>query len=473
MKRKRATGKRAVHAHGLIDADLLHAHRSVLPPLPEIGHRGGEKPPEHAAHRDDHRHGLIDADLLHAHHAKQKRQSEKEAIPVERHLLGERLRRFFFRHERPAILAVAGQNPKVAHVERKKDEREKPGPKVVAQQPPPRKPKKEKPPRRRITRRSLEEYLDKAGFEVSADLVRRRVWQALLAAFLIASAYVLIQGAIWGAGALDILVFMAGLWTVGFLGVFLITQGAVYFSLDYVIYRRAREIERYLPDFLQLASSNIAAGMAIDRALWYSIRPSFGVLATEMEKVAKATMAGEGLERSLTRFAESYDSAVLHRSVSILIEGLRAGGEMADLLNKIALNIEEIRIMKQEMAANVTTYAIFITFASVVVAPFLFALATQLLEIIIGITGRLDLSSSGGFFTIAAADPAVIGNFRMFSIAMLIVSTAFSAALVSIIKRGNVIDGIKSIPVYAIASVLIYYVSLGALHGAFGGVLAG
>ncbi len=333
--------------------------------------------------------------------------------------------------------------------------------------------KKEKAPRKRLQRKSLQEYLHKAGFDVDAALVRKRTFQILLVIFLLLSGYVLIEAGKWGTGVLDVLIFMAALWTAGFFGAFLAAQGAIYFFLDYRIFTRTREIEAVLPDFLQLASSNVAAGMRIDRALWLSIRPSFGVLAKEMEIVAKSTMAGESLEDSLLRFADAYESPILKRSVAILIEGLRAGGEMADLLNKIALNIEELKIMRQEMAANVTTYAIFITFASVMVAPFLFALATQLLEIIIGITGSLDLASSGSFFTINAADPHVVERFTNFSIVMLAVSTAFSAALVSVIKRGNVFEGIKSIPLYAIAAVVIYYLSLAMLHGMFGGILTG
>jgi hypothetical protein len=210
--------------------------------------------------------------------------------------------------------------------------------------------------------------------------------------------------------------------------------------------------------------------MPIDKALWYAIRPGFGVLAKEMEEVAKATMAGEDLETSLLHFSERYESVTLHRSISILVEGQRSGGEMADLLNKIALNIDEMKIMKKEMAASVTTYAIFITFASIVIAPFLFALATELLTIIIKITGSLQLTGSS-FLTLAAPDPAAIQNFKAFSIVMLTISTVFSASIVSVIKNGNVMDGIKSIPVYATISLVLYLISLWVLGGMFSGII--
>lgn len=321
-----------------------------------------------------------------------------------------------------------------------------------------------------MTRQSLAEYLTKAGYSVSAEKVKRVAFRIVLASFLIVSLGIVVVGAFNGAKTLDIIVFMLGLWTVIFIAALFIVMAGIYFFLDYRIYQRTREIEDVFPDFLQLASSNIAAGMPIDRALWYAIRPNFGVLAKEMEDVAKATMTGEDLEVSLLRFTDKYNSQTLRRSVNILIEGMRAGGQMADLLNKIALNIEEMKIMRKEMAANVTTYAIFITFAAVVIAPFLFALGTELLSIIIKISGSLDLSSSSSF-SFSAPPESAIENFKIFSVAMLIVTTVFSAAIVSVIQHGRIMEGIKTMPVYAIISIIIYYIGLTALHGVFGSII--
>lgn len=330
---------------------------------------------------------------------------------------------------------------------------------------------KKKPGRRHLQRRSLQEYLDKAGYSADASNVKRNVFKSTIVLFGILTVIVLVLAGQWGAEALDTLIFLMGLWTAVFLFGLLVAMAGVFFFLDYRIYQRTKELEEVLPDFLQLASANIAAGMPIDRALWYAIRPNFGVLAKEMEEVAKATMAGEDLEQSLMKFSDRYESTTLKRSISILIEGLRAGGEMADLLNKIALNIDELKIMKKEMAANVTTYAIFITFASIIIAPFLFALATQLLIIIIKITGSLDLTSTSSMFTFGSADPKIVSNFKLFSILMLFVSTIFSSSIVSVIKNGNVISGIKSIPVYALVAVAVYYFSVIFLGGLFGNII--
>ena len=76
-----------------------------------------------------------------------------------------------------------------------------------------------------------------------------------------------------------------------------------------------RMIEENLPDYLEFTSANLRAGMPIDRALWFAVRPRFGVLAKEIEDVAKRTLAGEDLHVALVDFAKKYDSQILLRSV--------------------------------------------------------------------------------------------------------------------------------------------------------------
>lgn len=319
-------------------------------------------------------------------------------------------------------------------------------------------------------RRMLESLLRKAGHDIKAEKLKRRIFRLTFGTMVALTIVTLTMAAFNGKEALPLIPFYLGLWTAVFASFYIFVWMLTYLYLDIKIYRRTKELEEVLPDFLQLASSNISAGMPIDRALWFAIRPNFGVLAKEVEDVAKATLAGEDLEKSLVDFTERYDSLLLKRSINILLEGMASGGEMADLLNKIALDIQETRILKKEMSANVATYAIFITFASIVMAPVLFGLATELLGIIVNITSSLDLSSSSSMMNIKAS-PEMLTNFRYFCLMMLTVSGGMSAAIVSVIRRGNVKDGLRDIPIYILVSIIIYFVATWFLHLMFAGMI--
>lgn len=237
-----------------------------------------------------------------------------------------------------------------------------------------------------------------------------------------------------------------------------ITLGLLLY-FDLTVRRRTKEIEDNLPDFLQITSANISAGMPIDRALWFAVRPKFGALADEMERVAKRVMAGEELEDALRKFSTKYDSQVLKETVSLLIEGINSGGEMAELLNKVSENISENKIMRKEIKANVTTYAIFIGTASVVAAPLLLALSTQLLRVIQDITQGVDVNSTGGsFFSFDfSGDNVNVADFEIFSMIILGISAFFSAAIISSIRKGNIKDGFKLIPIFVVISIIIYW----------------
>src|SRR3989338_2924375 len=281
---------------------------------------------------------------------------------------------------------------------------------------------------------------------------------------LLFSFYIFYYDASWGGSSLGTIAYaLMCLWLFGFL-TFLITAWLLFYVwVDVKIFKRRVEIEEILPDFLQLASSNIKAGMTIDRALWYAVRPNFGVLAKEIEIVAKETIAGEDLKAALMKFAKKYDSTLLQRSVSLVIEGIESGGEIGDLLIKVAENIEDQKIMKKEMAANVTTYVIFITFSSIIAAPFLFALSGALIQVMQSIAASLAATGASGATSTIGISFGGTGiepsDFRIFAIVSLCISATMSAMVISMIKKGSVKEGANNIPVFLVVSLTLYFIA--------------
>ena len=325
--------------------------------------------------------------------------------------------------------------------------------------------------KRRKNRQILKDYLVRAGLE---HLQGKKIKKNILSVGVIVSAILTFVVAIWWflgeqSSTWAILSFIA-IWTAVLAAVIIISWVILYFALDIRIFNRTLQLEAVLPDFLQLTSSNISAGMPIDRALWYAVRPNFGVLAKEIEEVAKNTMAGEDLEKALTVFASKYDSKVLKRSINILLEGLHAGGEMADLLNKISINIQETRLLKKEMAANVMTYIIFIGFASIAAAPFLYALATVLLNVITTITAGMDLGASSGAISINVSEsPISLSDFKIFASVMVAMTITFSMMIISVIRKGTVKQGLHLIPPAIIVGIGLYFLGFWAFDTMFSG----
>lgn len=338
--------------------------------------------------------------------------------------------------------------------------------------------KKKKQERKLRNGQILRKYLDMAGYEdLNESTVIKRVIQIAIVICALITVGVLIYAATQQTGARAPLIVSLGVWTGILGGVLVLSWVGIYFFLDMRIYNRTMQIEEAFPDYLQLASANISAGMPIDRALWFAVRPRFGVLAKEMETVAKSTLSGEDIPDALRAFANKYDSSMVRRSISLLLEGMDAGGEIASLLNKISINIQETRILKKEMAANVMTYAIFIGFASVAAGPIMYALSGQLLKIIQNIMAMMAESSGGnmstGMFSLSVTGSSITpADFQIFALVTVFLTSMFSAFIVSSIRKGNVKSGIKSLPVFVGASIILYFIASWVLGKLLGGISA-
>lgn len=324
-------------------------------------------------------------------------------------------------------------------------------------------------------KRHLKEYLEKAGYSISDELEISKKVNIIsgIFAFLL-SLYFIYLGVILEDRLILIIIKILISWIIMFPAFIVIFWVIFYFVIDFKIYNRRKEVEEVLPDFLQLTSANINAGMPIDQALWYAVRPRFGILAKEIEEVAKSTIVGEDLGDALLKFSKKYDSVMLKRTVNLILEGIDAGGEIGPLLNKISIDIQETRIMRKDMAANVTTYVIFISFATLLAAPFLFALSSQLLSIIQNLISNINIPQNTGSSMLSisfSSSSITMRDFHIFAVSTLTVTSFFSAVIISTIRYGNVKDGIKYIPIFIIVSVTLYLIATKFLGYFLGGII--
>jgi hypothetical protein len=240
--------------------------------------------------------------------------------------------------------------------------------------------------------------------------------------------------------------------------------------------KRKKEIEFVLSDYLELVAANLTAGMPIDQAMWYAIRERFGILAKEIEIVAKKVIGGEDLELALLEFTNKYDSDLLKKSIMLLIEGLRAGGELSGIVNKIAWNIKETQLIEKEIKAEITTYVIFITFASVIIAPFLYALSHRIIIIMGDIIGKVDIntiSNGASNIPLKFSSESIISasDFKIFIFINLFITAVFASMLVSTIRKGEIKAGLKLIPIFIIVSFALFLIASVILTSVFKGVI--
>ncbi len=243
---------------------------------------------------------------------------------------------------------------------------------------------------------------------------------------------------------------------------------------------RRNKLESSLPDFLTLVASNIKAGMTLDQAMWYSAKPEFGLLSVEVKALIKSSFSGESLEDTLDRLAARFDSKVFKRTILLLKQATATGGELTNVLERTADDVRNTIIMKKEIAASLVLYEIFVLFASVIGTPFLFAVASKLIEVFeklgpqVG-SGSAISAGAGGLFTTVSSIKiagAVISSsdFFWFSIPTIFVTALISSFIVSVIRTGTRSQGMKYFPLVLIASYLVYWIVINAVESIFASI---
>ncbi|MFT4311745.1 MAG: type II secretion system F family protein [Candidatus Woesearchaeota archaeon] len=323
--------------------------------------------------------------------------------------------------------------------------------------------------REAFLKKKIASRLEIAGFEISHKKFFATIqWLAILSSALI---YILTVGFYLGEAPVLYYLWVFLLCAILIYPFLLLTFTLGSFVyIDLLITRRREVIEKHFPEFLHVVAANIRAGMTVDQALWRSARSQFGILSKEIEQVAKKSMIGHDLTQALTDLGKKYDSKILKRSMSLIIEGMNAGSEIGDLLENIALNLEDIELRKQSMVANVTAYIIFIGFAVIIAAPTLFAIAGQLLTIIQSFGDQISTSagSSSVGISIAISSSAISqSDFFIFSVIMLALTSVVSCVIISAIKNGNAYGALKNSPIFFAVSLGLFLLLRWVLEGVF------
>jgi len=260
------------------------------------------------------------------------------------------------------------------------------------------------------------------------------------------------------------------------IGGFLVVWILMLAIMSTLVESRVNSVDAVLPDILQIVSQNLLSGMTPYNALWLAARPEFGPLAFEIQRASKETLAGKPLEDALNDLKERVPSSDLQRTIRLMIQGMKSGGELPVVLQGISEDIREMHNLQKEMKANTTAYTMFILFALLIGAPLLFSVSIVFIEIFSSIFERLpmaameEISSQGGMVSLS---PLAITPdfFLMYAMLVLFFSAFLGSFIISVIQTGKETAGLKLMPVLIILAVGIFFVLHFVLAGFFGGMM--
>jgi flagellar protein FlaJ len=247
---------------------------------------------------------------------------------------------------------------------------------------------------------------------------------------------------------------------LSFIPIFFALQLFFYFNYSLKGAARLKKIEEVFPDVIQLMSSNLRAGMTIDRAFILSARPEFYPLDEEILKAGKEITTGKDVASAMMDMSKRIGSEKIAKTMMLIISGIKAGGNLSTLLEQTASNMREKEFLEKRASSNVLMYVIFIFFAVGIGAPILFGLSSILVEVIITIVKTLpNTSGSQISLPFSFRDIGLSTQFIVyFSVVFVIVTDIISSLVIGLVNTGSEKSGLKYLIPLLILSLSIFFV---------------
>jgi len=136
--------------------------------------------------------------------------------------------------------------------------------------------------------------------------------------------------------------------------------------------KRVAEVERTMPYALRHMASLLSAGVGIAEAMLSVANADYGVLSEEFELILRDMRTGSSFEDALAKFEEKMASENISRVVKQILRAVKFGGNLADILYKMAEDFSfEYRMKLVEYVQKVNGIAFIYMFMTIVM-PTLF-----------------------------------------------------------------------------------------------------
>ncbi len=256
-------------------------------------------------------------------------------------------------------------------------------------------------------------------------------------------------------------------------------------------FKKIKIYEKEFPNFLRDIAESKRAGLSLLEALRTAASYNYGSFTEEVKKMKNQLSWNIPLEDVLRNFSKRVkDSKLITRSIEIIIEANKSGGNVEDTMESLASNMEMIKDVNEEKSTLLgqqifMMYAIFFIFLgiSIVLIKFLVPLLqsqmqenipTTGLEVIkfagnpckiclekneigcIGCNIFFKISDSFGFGDAEKAD----SYYKSLFFVMVIVQGLFSGLIAGQIGSDSVIAGVKHSLVMVVSGIIIFLMTI-------------
>lgn len=227
------------------------------------------------------------------------------------------------------------------------------------------------------------------------------------------------------------------------------------FLIDFVNEnKRQKELEVKFLEFVRSLVETVRSGVSIPQAVIHVSEANYGSLTPYVKKLSHQIDWGFPLHDALTTFAKDTKNPVIRRSVSIVIQAERSGGDMGSVLEAVTSSVYEIKKVKEEQKTNaysqtIQGYIIFFVFIiimmvlQVYLVPQLAEVGEQLGNSVVGVPGMPGMGNSSNM------------DLGPIFILTIIIQGLFAGLMVGKFSDGDFKSGVKHSAIMIVAGYLL------------------
>ncbi len=210
--------------------------------------------------------------------------------------------------------------------------------------------------------------------------------------------------------------------------------------LHYLRRRRVKRIEQYFPNFLRDVAEMNRSGMTLTKSVGTVSKGEYGDLTSEIAKIDDMLSWGISFDNALEKFADRVATPLIYRSVALINQASRAGGNVPDVLEVAARDAYVLKLMERDRASSMIIYVI-ISYMSFLVFLFVIGiLSYSFIPVMAEASITANAAGGGAQEFIGVFDPEMFR--RLFFHAALI--QGFASGLVAgQMGEGEILAGLK------------------------------
>lgn len=213
---------------------------------------------------------------------------------------------------------------------------------------------------------------------------------------------------------------------------------------------RIDKIEENLSDALKQMADTLKAGGTVEFALREVAYSEYGPLKKELMGILRKLEEGENFANALMHLSKNVKSTIVQRTITIIIDSIKAGAGLAEILDQISDDVRETHKIARERKTRTLLQVIFLFAAGGVIAPMIFGFVGTISQLLI------NSAASVADETVKQQALKAAGTIEFAVQAYLFFQTVAVSAMISLMREGRLTKTIIYFPAILFIAVLAY-----------------